>query len=161
MIWEILKKIQFRELWRLTVLCVKHPLYVIPTINASKRCIAICNDLLGNTHHLHNPANAFRHAFWNVLIVSYCARRNKKTPRALAWAKRITDWHEEFSVNESLDRAMDLHNNKIGRLLAKDLFAQNEQKMIETVKKSMKNTKKVTKLKEIAQYKAQLVYLVE
>ena len=159
MIWEVLKKIQFRELWGLTILCVKHPLYVFPTMKASKRCIAICDELFGNTHHLNNPANAFRHAIWNVLIVSYCARKNKNITRVLTWAKLITDWHEDFSINLPINRAMDMHNNEIGLILAKDLFAENEQKIVEIVQKETKEAKKVTTIEEIDQYKDQLVYL--
>lgn len=161
MIWKILKKIQFRALWGLTVLCVKHPLFIIPTIRASKRCIVICNTLFGNTHHLHNRANAFRHAIWNVLIVNYCTRKNKNTTRILAWTKLITDWHEDFSVNEPIDRAMDMHNNAIGRLLAKRVLGDNERKMVEIVQKTLKNAKKVTKIEEIDQYNNELVYLEE
>ena len=161
MIWKILKRIHFSELWGLTLICVKHPFYVLPTIKASRRCIEICNTLFGNTHHLHNRANAFRHAIWNVLIVNYCARKNANTSRVLAWTKRITDWHEEFSVNEALERVMDMHNNAIGRLLAYDLLGENEEKMIEIVQNATKNAEKVTKIEEIDQYNDQLVYLKE
>ena len=77
----------------------------------------------------------------------------------MAWAKLITDWHEDFSVNEPLDRAMDMHNNEIGRLLAKGIFAENERKIIEIVQNETKKAKKVTNIEEIDQYKDQLVYL--
>ena len=94
-----------------------------------------------------------------MLIISYCARKNKNITGVLAWAKLITDWHEDFSVNGLLDRAMDTHNNEIGRLLAKDIFAENEEKMIEIVQNATKMAQKVTKIEEIDQFMDELVYL--
>jgi hypothetical protein len=37
--------------------------------------------------------------------------------RVLEWTERFTNWHEDFSKNPPLARQMDLHNNRVGRLL--------------------------------------------
>ena len=42
---------------------------------------------------------------------------NKDLDSIISWTKEITDWHEDFSPNKELARAMDLHNNFIGREL--------------------------------------------
>ena len=141
------------------VLCVKHPVFVLPTMKASKRCIVICHELFGNTHHLHNPANAFRHALWNVLIVQYCAQKKRNINRVFAWTKQITDWHEVFSVNHPLHRAMDMHNNEIGRMLIKGHLAEKEEKLIEMVQNAAKKAQKVINIEEIDHSEDQLVYL--
>lgn len=44
-------------------------------------------------------------------------KREKDLDSIISWTKEITDWHEDFSPNKELARAMDLHNNFIGREL--------------------------------------------
>lgn len=96
---------------------IRHPLFVIPTIRGTRKCVAICDTQFGNAHHRNGPENAFRHALWNMLIVQKSVFSGRDQKEALAWAKTITDWHEEFSPNTPLARAMDIHNNQIGRNL--------------------------------------------
>lgn len=51
-----------------------------------------------------NRADAFRHAYWNVLL----AKRIN-----LSWAQAFATAHE--SESSGVDKAMDLHNNAVGR----------------------------------------------
>jgi len=49
--------------------------------------------------------NAFKHALWSALLSAEIDERA---------AKRITDGHEDWPGNPANEKAMDLHNNKIG-----------------------------------------------
>ncbi|MEM9362734.1 MAG: hypothetical protein AAGA43_08870 [Bacteroidota bacterium] len=81
----------------------------------------------GRAHYENGPANAFRHALWNVLIASFCLRWSSNKDKLSNWAKKVTDWHEEAFVNQPLARAMDLHNNAVGRYL----FSKNASALLE------------------------------
>jgi len=106
-----------KQLWSLSVLSLRHLWFVIPTIRATRKTVAICNERYGKAHHKNGPENGFRHALWNMLIVKKSIEKGLTLERSLAWAKTITDWHEAFSPNEELARAMDIHNNRVGRNL--------------------------------------------
>lgn len=96
----------------------RHPLLFSSAIPATLRCIAICNRLFGKAHHKNNKTNAFRHALWNMLLMRNASGVVKTIEEASHWAEDLTLWHEdEFSPNPPLPRAMDLHNNRIGREL--------------------------------------------
>lgn len=56
----------------------------------------------------NGPADAFRHAYWNCLMVKSIGYSQAKT---------VADTHEEFGKNHPNERLMDDHNNAIGRLL--------------------------------------------
>ena len=49
--------------------------------------------------------------------------------KVISWTKEITDWHEDFSPNLALARAMDLHNNYIGRELFQNHKSKTEKKL--------------------------------
>lgn len=159
MLWNALKKISFREFRGLFVLCLKHPLYVIPTLRATYNCIEICNALYGKTHHLHNPANAVRHALWNLLIARFCSRWNRDEMRVLAWTHLITDWHEDFSINEPLERAMDLHNNEVGRNLFGPLKQLTKDQIVTSLRVKATHAVQVKTINEIKNHPNQLVYI--
>ncbi len=90
------------------------PLLIIPTTWATVESILFSEMNFMEAHGGSGVANAFRHAAWNLLIAKNC--RLFTTPeKAIAWAKFITDLHEECFPNESFDHEMDLHNNRIGR----------------------------------------------
>ncbi len=67
--------------------------------------------------------------------------------KAEAWAKELTDWHEDFSPNRDLARVMDLHNNQTGRLLYREKFGKkpvkNEQ-ITQALLPLLKDAKKLT-----------------
>lgn len=122
----------FKQLWSLAGFCLRYPLFMIPTYMATRKTIAVCDQKFGKAHHKNGRANAFRHALWNVLIIHTC-KRWASIAKATAWTKRITDWHEDFSVNPELARAMDLHNNHIGRTFAQQHADASESQLIQLV----------------------------
>ena len=116
-IWLTLKRIRPKSLWELTKLALKHPLFLYPTVIATKECIRISTLHYGMEHYRNTPANAFRHAFWNYLIAHKCSKWSNTQIKILLWTKAITDWHENAFVNRELPRIMDFHNNDIGRMV--------------------------------------------
>ena len=113
-----IQKMNWSKLGSLALLCLRHPLYIIPSYRATRKTVAVCDENFGSEHHKNGRANAFRHALWNALLIHYCKKWFPSVMRAKAWAKRITDWHEDFSPNTELARAMDYHNNRVGREFA-------------------------------------------
>ncbi len=113
--WEIIKNVKFKQLAALFVWFLKHPLFMFATFRATVNTLRIAQKEFPDIHNLHNKANAFRHAIWNILIAQECLKFTKDVDKVLAWTKRITDWHEEFSPNEKMAKLMDLHNNALGR----------------------------------------------
>ncbi|MEP0266771.1 hypothetical protein [Dokdonia sp.] len=122
----------FKQLWSLAGFCLRYPLFMIPTYIATRKTVAVCDQKFGKAHHKNGRANAFRHALWNVFIIHKC-KRWASIKKATAWAKRITDWHEDFSINPELARAMDLHNNHIGRTFAQQHADASESQLIQLV----------------------------
>lgn len=56
---------------------------------------------------LHNgPADAYRHAYWNCLMIRSIG---------VDQAQTVSDTHEEFGANHPNEQRMDLHNNQKGR----------------------------------------------
>lgn len=113
--WEVIKNLNYKQISALLVWFLKHPFFMFATFKATIHTLRIAEKEFPKTHGLHNKANAFRHAIWNVLIAQECAKFSSDLDKVLAWTKQITDWHEEFSPNEKMAKLMDLHNNKIGR----------------------------------------------
>lgn len=157
-VWGIVKNLKFRELSTLSLIFLKNPRYFIPTLKATLDTIKVCDFKFGDQHHLDNPTNAFRHAYWNYDICVRCIKVSGTATEVAAWAKKITDLHEDLSPNEALARAMDLHNNKIGR----EIFLDNLQGISEPVKyfkKMMAEAIIVESLEEIRNAGSQLVYI--
>jgi len=157
--WKIIKGLNWKQLSSLFVWFLKHPLYMIATVQATLQTFQISQKEFPNIHGKHNKANAFRHAFWNVLIAKKCARFSKNTKSILNWTQKITDWHEEFSPNEKLPEAMDLHNNKIGR----DKYVEFGDLAVKEITKLMilelDHAVKISDVNEIQHHSHQLVYL--
>ena len=155
----LIKLVNKGNLWSFLILFARYPLNLIPTLLASYQCVKISNEHYGLQHHKNNATNAFRHALWNFLIVKKCSawRRNKR--KALRWAEIITNWHEEFSPNEPLEKEMDLHNNHIGR----KLFIQDNDETIENfvklLKEKVENSKLIVKVEDLEKYNNELVHI--
>ncbi|MDE0598114.1 MAG: hypothetical protein OSB51_02980 [Dokdonia donghaensis] len=149
----------FKQLWSLFWLSARHPRFVIPTIRGTRKTVAICNKHYGKKQHLNGPENAFRHALWNMLIVHLSVQRGLPLQRSLAWAKRFTDWHEDFSPNAPLERAMDLHNNRVGRDLIISFCGQTEEQLVTQLLEMVPLSRKRTTLKEIKRCDTVLVHL--
>jgi hypothetical protein len=116
-----LRKVSPGNLIKLVGLVLSRPLFAFPTLKATRECIAICDQYFGRKHMENGPANAFRHALWNILIARKCSRWTSNIDELLSWAERVTDWHEDTFPNPVSARIMDLHNNRIGR----DIFRHN------------------------------------
>ena len=74
------------------------------TFKATLKTLNVVNEKFPGVHDGHNKANAFRHAFWNVIIANECYRFSSNIDKVLGWTKTITDWHEEFSPNKKMPR---------------------------------------------------------
>ncbi|UZO81993.1 hypothetical protein NBT05_05870 [Aquimarina sp. ERC-38] len=139
---------------------IKKPLYIWPTLQATKQTITICDQLYHKEHHLTGKPNAFRHALWNILISKNVFKINKNIVTSITWAKTITDLHEELAPNDLLDKTMDLHNNKMGR----EIFRKNRNytipEFLEILDKNVKEAKEVSNLQEFKTSNNNLVYLV-
>ncbi|WP_209309923.1 DUF6973 domain-containing protein [Salinimicrobium oceani] len=152
--------LKYKELAVLSGIFLKHPLYLFPTYKATNRTVKICNQLYGTLHHEDNRTNAFRHALWNYLICNFCLPVAGSVEKALIWSKKITDLHERLSPNSALAKAMDLHNNRIGR----ELFSSSFDKEIDIVPLLQLRTKeavKITSLKETEEVMTNLVFIDE
>jgi len=158
---SLLKLVNKGNAWSFIILFIRHPFNLIPTILATYQCVKISDEHYGKLHHKNNASNAFRHVLWSYLIAKKCSnwRRNKR--KAIRWAEKITNWHEEFSPNEPLEKEMDLHNNHIGR----KLFILNDEKPIDDfvkeLKEKAKNSKLVKVSEDIEKYTNDLVHIVE
>jgi hypothetical protein len=132
---------------------------MLATVSATLKTYRISQKEFPNIHGKHNKANAFRHALWNVLIAKKCGRFSKNIDSVLNWTKGITDWHEEFAPNQALAKAMDLHNNRVGREVYQQHSAMKIFEMIHLMKELLDTSVQVKDMKEMEQYSSQLVYL--
>lgn len=157
-VWGIVRNLKFRELSTLSLIFLKNPRYFIPTLKATLETIKVCDFKFGDQHHFDNPTNAFRHAYWNYDICVKCIQVSGTAKEVAAWAKKITDLHEDLSPNDALAREMDLHNNKIGR----EIFLNNLEGISEPVKffkKLLAVAIRVETVEEIKSAGSQLVYI--
>lgn len=161
MLWQILKKLDFKQLFGLFWLFLKNPIYAFPTIFATKRCMNIAYQEYGSKHHLSNKANAFRHALWAILIIQKCLKWHNNEEKARAWAKTFTDWHENFSPNEALERTMDLHNNQVGIVYFEEANGKNETEIISLLKQKASKAAKIETVEETDKFEKQLVFIEE
>lgn len=159
----LLKSLSFKQLFGLAPLFFKNPLLFYPSLKATKHTYLISNREFGKAHHKNGPANAFRHALWNFLIAQEALKWIKSPSKSVEWAKRITDWHEEFSPNNPLAKAMDLHNNKIGRKLFAKMNKTAEKLLTESAVKQLialtLNSKMITELSELQNHNDSLVHI--
>ena len=159
MFWRIIKELDFKQLFGLFWLFLQNPLYAFPTIFATKRCMDIAQSEFGSRHHLSNPANAFRHALWVILIAKKCLKWRTNEEKAKAWAKTFTDWHEDFSPNAALERAMDFHNNDMGIVFFDELKNKNEAEIVSFLKQKASEAMKIEAVEEVGNFKNKLVYI--
>tara|TARA_R110002126_G_scaffold124451_4_gene266537 strand:+ start:44162 stop:44647 length:486 start_codon:yes stop_codon:yes gene_type:complete len=129
--WEVIKNLNFKQTGALFVWFLQHPIFMYATFIATVHTIRVAERVFPKIHGLHNKANAFRHAFWNVMIAKECHKFSTDVDKVLNWTKKITDWHEEFSPNAPMAKLMDLHNNAIGR---KSFLAFKDKSNIEITK---------------------------
>ena len=140
---------------------LSRPLFILPTIKATKDCIAVSTKNYGKLHHKNGPANAFRHAFWNYLIAKRCFKWHRNEEIALAWAKKVTDWHEDSFPNKQLPKAMDLHNNEVGRFIFAENAEKTEREIVELLKKMALESIKIDENSILSEHKNQMVHILE
>ncbi len=153
-----IKRLDFRQLFVLSRTFLLHPLFIIPTYKATKKTIAIVNEKFENSHHSNDRSNAYRHALWNYLICEYCYKSKPSLQEVLLWSRKITDLHEKLSPNGKLEKKMDLHNNRIGRMLFEDNLP-NGTPNFEILNLKMKTAIFVTSPEEIDKAGDELVYI--
>ena len=130
---------------------------VYPTIKATKRTVVICEKLYKKAHHGHGPENAFRHALWNVLIAKETLPITVSKEKSANWAAKFTDLHEELSPNNVLEKAMDLHNNEIGRQFFLKNPNSSEDEIINSLISYASNVVLIRKEEELANHPHQLI----
>ena len=81
--------------------------------------------------------------------------------KAVVWAKKITDWHEEAFVNAPLARAMDLHNNSVGRHLFSKFRGTSLEEFIGILVDMTKKSVLVETEKEIDANSMHLVHIID
>lgn len=160
-VWTRLKGMQTGPLIRLLLLLAFHPFRIRPTMRSSKQTMALCDELYGNTHHRTNKANAFRHAYWNYKMAQNCHKTIKNPKKAAKWAQKVTNLYENVSVNDPLERAMDLHNNKIGISVFLLNLEQKEAKIVDKLTFLTQNALKLDDLALLVEFPEKLVYLTD
>jgi hypothetical protein len=147
------------KLLKLSLLFLSRPLYIIPTINATKKTLLICDALYKGSHHRNNKANAFRHALWNLLICQNVMKFAKNKQKSVFWAQKVSDLYEKVTQNELLNEEMDIHNNTIGRIFFLNNMEQNDDEMIHLLQQMSQNAQKTSTIEEIECHQNMLVYL--
>lgn len=133
----------------------------MPTIRATQETMKICDDLFDNTHHKSNKSNAFRHALWNYLICQKTLKITKIDQKAIIWTQKVTKTYEKATNNALLDKAMDLHNNNIGRSTFLDNNALKTNDIIHILTEMMQKAAKIDEISEIQNIENQLVYIID
>lgn len=153
-----IRQLNFKEIFILLKLFLPQPFYIFPTYRATRETLKLCDRLFGKKHYQDNRENAFRHAYWNFLIAEKVFQKNNSVEESIIWAKKITDLHERMAPNQALARAMDLHNNEVGR----NLFSNHpEENAVEKLQDLMNFAVKITD-PELSKFdKNQLVFIEE
>ena len=125
-IWRDLRRISVNLCGNMVWLLISR-LHLLPfTVYATLDATWQAEIEFGNSHGKNNLANAYKHAAWNALIAYHVQKFYHNAIPALAWAKKVTDMHEECFVNHPAAKAMDLKNNEIGREIYQDLFEKGK-----------------------------------
>lgn len=156
-----IKSLSFKQLFVLVRTFILKPLYFFPTHRATLQTLQICTRIYDKKHHKNNVTNAFRHALWNVLIAKRCYKMNQSVEKSVAWAKKITDLHEQLAPNNNMEMQMDLHNNYIGRVIfvEKKLHLESTKTIITVLKEKIKTAVLISTTSEIANHENDMVYL--
>jgi len=158
---KALRNVGAKNIWQAFLLALWHPLFVLPTLFATKKCINLSTQYFGNAHHKNGPANAFRHALWNYMIARSCSGWSTKMDKAVLWAEKITNWHEEAFINKPLARAMDLHNNKVGRYLFSKYGATSLEELVDILINMTKESILIKTENEIDANSMHLVHIID
>ncbi|MCO4303314.1 DUF6973 domain-containing protein [Riemerella anatipestifer] len=108
------KQLSLQKMLQVLGLFIRQPVFFVLAVYASFKAYRIAQKKYPTTAGTNGKGNAFRHAFWNCLVLMYCCKVSSPQ-KALAFCETFTNLHEELFPNEPLEKAMDLHNNKVGR----------------------------------------------
>lgn len=99
----------------------EHPTLIHVTRNATIEAVALGRiyNFSYQSNNVNNYVDGLRHSLWNSLI-SLHASSSLNDSDALGWAKTFTDAYEEWPGNPLKEKRMDLHNNRVGRLVYRD-----------------------------------------
>ncbi len=156
----VAKRVDFKNILKGVFIGLSRPHFILPTIKATKDCIAISTKNYGKLHHKNGPANAFRHAFWNYLIAKRCFTWQRNEEAVLVWAKKVTDWHEDSFPNKQLAKAMDLHNNEVGRFIFVKNTEKTEQEIVELLRKMTLESIKIDEKSTLSEHKNRMVHIL-
>ena len=156
----VAKRVDFKNILKGVFIGLSRPHFILPTINVTKDCIAISTKNYGKLHHKNGPANAFRHAFWNYLIAKRCFNWQRNEEAVLVWAKKVTDWHEDSFPNKQLAKAMDLHNNEVGRFIFVKNTEKTEQEIVELLRKMTLESIKIDEKSTLSEHKNRMVHIL-
>ncbi len=159
MLGKILRSGDFKKLPGLFWLALKHPLYIIPTLEATKLTMEIAQREYGDKHKGNTPENAFRHALWSFCIAKKCLQWVRNIPKVLTWVKLITEKHEVVAPNPPLERAMDVHNNALGMQLFERSPDWEIAHAVNHLKNATTTAKKIEKPAETDSHEDELVYI--
>lgn len=87
-------------------------------------------DFTGAETQNDNHNDAYRHAYWNALMTSRFGE---------GWASDFATAHEQVPGNEPAREAMDLHNNEVGRRIARENPDASPQELGTLVKQAVEN----------------------
>lgn len=157
----VLKRVDLKNILKVIFIGIGHPLFIVPTIRATKDCVRISTENYGRLHHKNGPANAFRHALWNYLIAKRCFRIRHNRDSVLEWAKKITDWHEHAFPNQELAKQMDFHNNAVGRFVFQENPEKTESEVIELLKSMTLVSVKIDSDTDLTSLKTQFIHILD
>ncbi|MDY3317129.1 hypothetical protein PG637_00535 [Riemerella anatipestifer] len=158
------KQLSLQKMLQVLGLFIRQPVFFVLAVYASFKAYRIAQKKYPTTAGTNGKGNAFRHAFWNCLVLMYCCKVSSPQ-KALAFCETFTNLHEELFPNQPLEKAMDLHNNEVGRNYFMSLLQGIHRQFFETsffveeLKVKANNAKLITKLDE--DFGEGLVYLEE
>lgn len=160
-LWRSIQKIDWPHLMGFGWIMIKRPLLIYPIYKATQHTLSTASKLYGKAHFKSGPANAFRHAYWNVALCTTIHKRVQNPKTATAYCAEIVNYYEKSTKNLPMDHSMDYHNNQIGRNVFLSNLGENRLKVIEILQNMAKNAKKVVESGDFSKFQDSLVYLRE
>jgi hypothetical protein len=111
-------------------LLFNYPFHILSWINSANIAISKTNELYDTTAD-GSIANAFQHAYWNVLMVK---------AMGATIAEEFATAHEAYEGNPIIHKTMDLFNNQVGRNFASyidDLSNKSDSWLADQTKASL------------------------
>lgn len=160
-LWDFIRSLKWRQLYSLFLLCLGNLSKVWPTWKATKKSISLSSRYYGPAHRHNTAANAFRHAIWNYLVADACITDKTDIEEILLWTKKITHLHEELFPNPPLARAMDLHNNAVGRKIFRDYGPGKSEEVVAVLRTKSEVSAKIGSQEDLDGIQAEnLVHII-